>query len=74
MADTRAGAVLQYGQRMSVPPVQSRRRAIALACITGAAFGGVIVGLALGQAIIAGVGGLVLVIVWFAIMGVRKPR
>ncbi len=48
--------------------------AIALVTITGAAFAGVVVGLALGQAIIAGVGGLVLVIVWFAIMGFRKRR
>ncbi len=48
--------------------------AIALIIITGAAFVGVVVGLALGQAIIAGVGGLVLVIVWFAIMGFRKRR
>ncbi len=73
-ADTYATAVLQYGQRMSEPPVQSRRMAIALIIITGAAFVGVVVGLALGQAIIAGVGGLVLVIVWFAIMGFRKRR
>lgn len=73
-ADTRARAVLQYGQRMSEPPVQSRRMAIALIIITGAAFVGVVVGLALGQAIIAGVCGLVLVIVWFAIMGFRKRR
>ena len=57
---------------MSESAGPSRRVAITLAVITGLAFVGILVGLALGMLAVAGICGMVLVLMWFVLMGLKK--
>jgi Flp pilus assembly protein TadB len=50
----------------------SRPVAIALIAVAALAFIAVLVGLAIGQVVIAGVAGVVLVAVWFALRAIQK--
>ena len=53
---------------MSESAGPSRPVAITLAVITGLAFVGILVGLALGMLAVAGICGMVLVLMWFVLM------
>ena len=57
---------------MSESAGPSRRVAITLAVITGLACVGILVGLALGMLAVAGICGMVLVLMWFVLMGLKK--
>jgi hypothetical protein len=48
--------------------------AIALLVLTGLAFAGILAGLATGRIEIAGISGVVLVALWFAVLGLRGRR
>jgi NADH-quinone oxidoreductase subunit L len=48
--------------------------AIALVVLTGLAFAGILAGLATGRVEIAGISGVVLVALWFAVLGLRGRR
>jgi hypothetical protein len=48
--------------------------AIALVVLTGLAFAGILAGLATGHIEIAGISGVVLVALWFAVLGLRGRR
>lgn len=50
----------------------SRPVAIALIVIAALAFIGVLVGLAIGQVVIAGAAGVVLVAIWFALRSIQR--
>ena len=67
-------AMLHYGAPMSERPALSRPVAIALVVLTGLAFVGILGGLAVGRIDIAGISGLVLVVLWFAVLGLRGRR
>jgi len=43
-----------------------------LAVITGLAFVGILAGLALGMLAVAGICGMVLVLMWFVLMGLKR--
>ena len=70
----RRWAMLHYGWRMPERPALSRPVAIALVVLTGLAFIGILGGLAVGRIDIAGISGLVLVVLWFAVLGLRGRR
>lgn len=63
------GAMLHYRCRMSDRPSVSRPVAIALLVMTVLAFVAILVGLAVGQLAVAGMGGFLLVVMWFAVLG-----
>lgn len=55
------------------PPGQpSRSVAIALVALTILAFAAILVGLAIGQLVVAGAAGVVLVIVWFVLRHLQR--
>jgi membrane-bound ClpP family serine protease len=66
--------MLHYGWRMSDRPALSRPVAITLVVLTGLAFVGILAGLAVGRIDIAGISGVVLVVLWFAVLGFRGRR
>jgi hypothetical protein len=66
--------MLHYGWGMSDRPALSRPLAIALVVLTGLAFVGILGGLAVGRIDIAGISGMVLVVLWFVVLGVRGRR
>ena len=48
--------------------------AIVLVVLTALAFAGILAGLAMGRIEVAGLSGLVLVLLWFGVLGVRGRR
>jgi membrane-bound ClpP family serine protease len=66
--------MLHYGWVMRDRPALSRPLAIALVVLTGLAFVGILGGLAVGRIDIAGISGMVLVVLWFVVLGVRGRR
>jgi hypothetical protein len=66
--------MLHYGWVMPDRPALSRPLAIALVVLTGLAFVGILGGLAVGRIDIAGISGMVLVVLWFVVLGVRGRR
>jgi hypothetical protein len=66
--------MLHYGWDMSERPGLSRPVAITLVVLTGLAFVGILGGLAVGRIDIAGISGAVLVVLWFAVLGLRGRR
>ena len=71
---SRLRPMLHYGWGMSDRPALSRPLAIALVVLTGLAFVGILGGLAVGRIDIAGISGMVLVVLWFVVLGVRGRR
>ena len=69
-----AGAVLHYGDAMADEPTTSRAVAITLIVLTALAFIGILAGLAMGRIDVAGMAGLVLVLLWFGVLGFRGRR
>lgn len=63
------GAMLHYRCPMPDRPSVSRPVAIALLVMTVLAFVAILGGLAVGQIAVAGVGGFLLVVMWFAVLG-----
>ena len=66
--------MLHYRCAMPERPPLSRPVAIALVVLTGLAFAGILVGLATGHIDIAGISGAVIVVLWFAVLGLRGRR
>jgi len=73
-AGARRAPMLHYGWAMPDRPALSRPVAIALVVLTGVAFVGILGGLAVGRIDIAGISGVVLVVLWFVVLGVRGRR
>ena len=67
-------AMLHYRGDMPDRPALSRPVAISLAVLTGLAFVGILAGLAVGRIDIAGISGMVLVVLWFVLLGLRGRR
>ena len=59
---------------MADDPAPNRAMAIVLVVLTALAFIGILAGLALGRIDVAGLAGLVLVLLWFGVLGVRGRR
>ena len=57
---------------MSEPGKPSRQLAIVMLVLTGLAFIAIIVGLAMGQLVVAAVAGIVLVILWFLLHSIQR--
>ncbi|MBU6362643.1 MAG: hypothetical protein KGQ95_00310 [Acidobacteria bacterium] len=57
---------------MSEPGKPSRQLAIVMLVLTGLAFIAIIVGLAMGQLVVAAVAGIVLVILWFLLRSIQR--